>query len=114
MECFVIIVTGFQPLTIITKHSILDVAAALVPPLKITENVIGTYSIYVKKYSKLHANFPQIDKLSKLLMYRSIYSFESVHRKKKKKVLKVFLYNIKSAGLRSSRSFLEKLLAEQL
>ena len=29
MERFVIIVNGFQPLTIITKHSILDVAAAL-------------------------------------------------------------------------------------
>ena len=27
------IVDGFQPLTIITKHSILDVAAALDPPL---------------------------------------------------------------------------------
>ena len=34
MECFVIIVNGFQPLTIITKCSILDVAAALDPPLK--------------------------------------------------------------------------------
>ena len=33
MECFVIIVNGFQPLIIITKHSILDVAAALNPPL---------------------------------------------------------------------------------
>ena len=33
MEGFVIIVNGFQPLTIITKHSILDVAAALDPPL---------------------------------------------------------------------------------
>ena len=33
MECFVIIVNGFQPLTIITKHSIFDVAAALDPPL---------------------------------------------------------------------------------
>ena len=33
MERFVIIVNGFQPLTIITKHSILDVAAALDPPL---------------------------------------------------------------------------------
>ena len=32
-ERFVIIVNGFQPLTIITKHSILDVAAALDPPL---------------------------------------------------------------------------------
>ena len=33
MECFVIIVNGFQPLTIITKRSILDVAVALDPPL---------------------------------------------------------------------------------
>ena len=29
MECFVIIVNGFQPLAIITKRSILDVGAAL-------------------------------------------------------------------------------------
>ena len=34
MECLVIIVNGFQPLTIITKHSILDVAAVLDPPLQ--------------------------------------------------------------------------------
>ena len=33
MERFVIIVNGFQPLTIITKRSILDVAAVLGPPL---------------------------------------------------------------------------------
>ena len=33
MESFVIIVNGFQPLTIITKRSILDVAAVLDPPL---------------------------------------------------------------------------------
>ena len=32
VECFVIIVNNFQPLIIITKHSILDVAAALDPP----------------------------------------------------------------------------------
>ena len=34
MERFVIIVNGFQPLTIITKGSILDVAAVLDPPLR--------------------------------------------------------------------------------
>ena len=34
MECFVIIVNGREPLTIISKHSILDVAAALDPPLQ--------------------------------------------------------------------------------
>ena len=33
MERFVRIVNGFQPLTIITKRSISDVAAALDPPL---------------------------------------------------------------------------------
>ena len=33
MECFVIIANGFQPLTIITKRSILDVAATLDPPM---------------------------------------------------------------------------------
>ena len=33
IEGFVIIVNGFQPLTIITKRSISDVAAALDPPL---------------------------------------------------------------------------------
>ena len=33
MECLVIIVNGFQPLTIITRYSILDVTAALDPPL---------------------------------------------------------------------------------
>ena len=32
MERFVIIVNGFKPLTIITKRSILDVAAVLDPP----------------------------------------------------------------------------------
>ena len=35
MERFVIIVNGFQPLTIIAKRSILDVAAVLDPPLDI-------------------------------------------------------------------------------
>ena len=34
MERFAIIVNGFQPLTIITKRSILDVAAVLDPPLR--------------------------------------------------------------------------------
>ena len=36
MERFVIIINSFQPLTIITKCSILDVAAALDLPLKTT------------------------------------------------------------------------------
>ena len=36
MERFVIIVNGFQPLTIITKRSILDIAIVLDPPLYFT------------------------------------------------------------------------------
>ena len=36
MELFVLIVNGFQPLTIITKCSILDVAAVLDPLLSVT------------------------------------------------------------------------------
>ena len=35
MECFVIIVNSFKALAIITKHSILDAAAALDPPLMV-------------------------------------------------------------------------------
>ena len=38
IELFVLIVNGFQPLTIITKCSILDVAAVQDPPLPIVEN----------------------------------------------------------------------------
>ena len=38
MECFAIIVNGFQPLTIITKYSNSDVAAALDLPLQIFFN----------------------------------------------------------------------------
>ena len=34
MERFVIIVNGFQPLTVITKGSILDVTTVLDPPLR--------------------------------------------------------------------------------
>ena len=45
MERFVIIVNGFQPLTIITKRSILDVAAVLDPPLKTL--ILLNYMSYV-------------------------------------------------------------------
>ena len=41
MERFVIIVNGFQPLTIITKRSILDVAAVLDPPLDLFYSVFS-------------------------------------------------------------------------
>ena len=47
MEHFVIIVNGFQPLSIITKRSILDVATALDPPLVNSYNMLqGHYDFF--------------------------------------------------------------------
>ena len=44
IERFAIIVNGFQPLTIITKYSILDVAVvALDPPLRIVKKISLEY-----------------------------------------------------------------------
>ena len=51
MERFVIIVNGFPPLTIITKRSILDVAAALDPPL------MSALPIYIVIIRYLESNF---------------------------------------------------------
>ena len=51
MERFVIIVNGFQLLTIITKRSVLDVAAVLDPPL---QEELGTADIMlIKKVNTL-------------------------------------------------------------
>ena len=52
MERFVIIVNGFQPLTIITRRSILDFAAVLDPPLKIH----GASILFAKLKTKLEEN----------------------------------------------------------
>ena len=53
VECFVIIVNSVQSLTIIRKHSTLDVAAALDPPLSVYHKTIllKTHSIYELDYS---------------------------------------------------------------
>ena len=47
MERFVIIVNGWKPLT--TKHSILDVAAALDPPLVTAGLRLPAYDIFLLK-----------------------------------------------------------------
>ena len=52
MECFVIIVNGFQPLTIIIKYSILDVAAALHPPLRTIKRTAATGIQHAQKRNK--------------------------------------------------------------
>ena len=67
MERFVIIINGFQPLTIITKRSILDVVAVLDPPLKMSpESWIFKLQISFKVkitswFFKLCCNQPQSD-----------------------------------------------------
>ena len=45
MERFVIIVNGWKPLTIITKRSILDVAAALDPPLGTNNDTVHLFAM---------------------------------------------------------------------
>ena len=50
MECFVIIVNGVQPVTIIPKHSILDVAAALDPPqAPISVSITVKFQTFLKR-----------------------------------------------------------------
>ena len=50
MELFVIIFNGFQPLTIITKRSILDVPVALDPPLMLL------YILIIYTHSSIESN----------------------------------------------------------
>ena len=57
MECFVIIVNGWKSLTIITKHSILDIPAVLDPPLFFKPDVAGldprtAYNSDIKNFDK--------------------------------------------------------------
>ena len=56
MECFVIIVNSFQPLTIITKRFILDIAAALDRPLG---NSKLKSKIHFKVFS--YQNMPEVE-----------------------------------------------------
>ena len=50
MELFVIIVNNFQPLTIITKSSVLDVATVLEPPpMKTSKNESFRYFQWINK-----------------------------------------------------------------
>ena len=59
MQRFVIIVNGFQPLTITTKLSILDVAAVLDPP------PLNNLTINIKRLKEeLHAIYTRINNIS--------------------------------------------------
>ena len=73
MECFVVIVNGWKPLSIITKRSILDVAAALDPPLQRITSLYSDYDIYIPidnfMTSPTKVQRSSRDSLSRLLIY---------------------------------------------
>ena len=57
MECFVIIVNGWKPLTIITKRSILDVAAVLDPPLLTNSNFNPDSNFFNEKTNSVQSTY---------------------------------------------------------
>ena len=61
MKRFVIIVNGFQPLTIITKGSILDAAAALDPPLETSADVFSFANSNTVNKTFYSLMFKQVD-----------------------------------------------------
>ena len=68
MEPFVIIVNGWKSLTIITKRSILDVAAALDPPLMIAEDYLDIWNLQTcLKFGKSKSSLVLLIETSKLL-----------------------------------------------
>ena len=60
MERLVIIVNGFQPLTIITKRSILDAAAVLDPPLTIRSWLLPYQYNWILTWKVKCLMFPQL------------------------------------------------------
>ena len=61
----------------------------------------------VKKVSKLHPSFTYLDKMSKTMKHKSIYSSESAFLQRKKgKVVKAFLFNIKKLDFDRPQDFL--------
>ena len=64
MERFVILVHGFQSLTIIKRHSILDIGAALDPPL--TESSDTSVFTVLLLYFDPYVSFPNLEDLKGL------------------------------------------------
>ena len=86
-----IIVNGFQPLTIITKRSILDVAAALDLPLRTTTN--GSFYT-LKSFSKLLLTLP-VDTGRKLNVHKTL-------RRRPGRLLNVFCtFNLRPMSTRA-------------
>ena len=65
MKRFVVIVNGWKPLTIITKRSILDVAAALDPPWPLSWIDLFTIGNFHESHAHAH-RYTYIQTLSKI------------------------------------------------
>ena len=83
MERFVIIVNGWKPLTIITKRSILDVAAVLDPPLSVLQgSFLGPllFLIYVNDMSQVvNSNmFLYVDNSCLMFQHEHVEEIEKV------------------------------------
>ena len=87
MERFVIIVNGFQPLTIITKSPILDVAAALDSPLRTTDGIGVSLYVHLKIYDQKVAQSKTVDSFQ-VMKLKILFSLGS-------RTLKVLLCKLK-------------------
>ena len=74
IERFVIIANGLQPLTIITKDSILDVAAALDPPPKSTQSS-GSTLVLIDHQLLKNKRTLTIDKITLKKFILSLYHY---------------------------------------
>ena len=109
MERFVIIVNGFQPLTIIIKRSILDVAAVLHPPLVTAQWFRGNAC----KSSKLGYMLTMllITFYLKIFIADSILHFEIVENSSEElvehpvRVSKVYLIAMKASNFCMKKNF---------
>ena len=77
MKRFMIIVNGFKPLTIITKHSILDVATVLDPPLNIFRNALLKF---IRPAERKIFNI--CDPFAIKMLTRLILGFDQLHKNK--------------------------------
>ena len=80
MEHFVIIVNGWKPLTIITKSSILDVAAALDPPLVLMTMLFTIIMTIIIMMITIKAPTPLIVIQNDIFKNTKIFSTKTYHK----------------------------------
>ena len=92
MERFVIKVNDFHPLTIITKRSILDVAAALDPPLDICRKTRALWTQLIN-HLKGHLNLQRITPQSVIFGFLDISDKDCLIVNHLLLLFKYYIYN---------------------